>query len=276
MRLKPLGHRSVTCEANTSTQTLPSQTEPDVDQPAPAGILIIDKPLGKTSMDVCANIRWRMRNGGSPKRIKVGHGGTLDPLASGVLVVLVGRATKLQDRVMVGQKVYDAGVNLAHTSRTDDREGPIEAVECDPAPVERVREVLSRFTGDVMQRPPAYSAMKVGGRRAYSLARKAEDAKDMPKLEPRPVRIDSIEITGYDWPLLELRITCGKGTYIRSLARDIGEALGTGGMLDSLRRTRVGEFEIKSSVSLDDLPEAMTPSDLLPVPESLLDQPSSD
>ncbi|RNC82389.1 MAG: tRNA pseudouridine(55) synthase TruB [Phycisphaera sp.] len=247
-----------------------------MDQPAPAGILIIDKPLGKTSMDVCANIRWRMRNGGSPKRIKVGHGGTLDPLASGVLVVLVGRATKLQDRVMVGQKVYEAGVNLAHISRTDDREGPIEAVQCDPVTVGRVREVLPRFVGDVMQRPPAYSAMKVGGRRAYALARKAENEADMPKLDPRPVRIDNIEITKFDWPVLELTITCGKGTYIRSLARDIGESLGTGGMLDSLRRTRVGAFDIGSSVTLDDLHEAMTPADLLPIPENLLDQSSSD
>lgn len=247
-----------------------------MDQPTPAGILIIDKPLHKTSMDVCANIRWRLRKAGAPKRIKVGHGGTLDPLATGVLVVLVGKATKLQDRVMVGQKIYEARVNLAHTSRTDDREGPIEPVDCSPVSLEQVKAQIPNFVGTIMQRPPAYSAMKVGGKRAYAIARKAEDESQMPKLEARPIHIDDISITNYDWPLLDLTITCAKGTYIRSLARDIGTALNTGGMLDSLRRTRVGAFDISQSISLDDLPEAMTQGDLLPIPQSLLDQPSSD
>lgn len=246
------------------------------DAPTPIGVLIIDKPLGKTSMDICGNIRWRLRQAGAPKRIKVGHGGTLDPLASGVLVVLVGKATKLQDRVMVGQKVYETGIDLAHISRTDDREGPIEAVECEPVTIERVREVLPGFIGTIMQSPPAYSAMKIGGRRAYDIARKAEDESQMPKMEPRPIRIDDITIDSFEWPMLTLTVTCGKGTYIRSLARDIGQALGTGGMLHSLRRARVGGFDIKDSVAPDDLPEQMTQDDLLPIPQELLGQSSSD
>jgi len=238
--------------------------------PTPVGVLIIDKPLGKTSMDICGNIRWRLRQAGAPKRIKVGHGGTLDPLASGVLVVLIGsKATKLQSGVMVGQKVYETGIDLAHTSRTDDREGPIESVECEPVTREQVEAVLPRFVGTVMQRPPAFSAMKIGGRRAYALARKAQDESQMPKLEPRPVRIDEIVIESFDWPILNLTVTCGKGTYIRSLARDIGEALGTGGMLHSLRRTRVGSFDIKDSITPDELPEEMVQDDLMPIPADL-------
>ena len=246
------------------------------DTPTPIGVIIIDKPLGKTSMDICGNIRWRLRQAGAPKRIKVGHGGTLDPLASGVLVVLVGKATKLQDRVMVGQKVYETGIDLSCVSKTDDREGPIEQVDCAPVSREQIEEILPRFIGTIMQRPPAYSAMKIGGRRAYAIARKAEDESEMPKLEPRPVRIDDITIESFVWPALTLTVTCGKGTYIRSLARDIGQALGTGGMLSSLRRTRVGSFDIKDSIKQDDLPEQMTQEHLLPIPESLLGQSSSD
>jgi len=111
--------------------------------------------------------------------------------------------------------------------------------------------------------------MKIGGRRAYALARKAQDESQMPKLEPRPVRIDEIVIESFDWPILNLTVTCGKGTYIRSLARDIGEALGTGGMLHSLRRTRVGSFDIKDSITPDELPEEMVQDDLMPIPADL-------
>jgi len=171
---------------------------------------------------------------------------------------------------MVGQKVYETGIDLAHTSRTDDREGPIEPVECEPVTRDRVEAVLPRFIGTVMQRPPAFSAMKIGGRRAYAIARKAEDQSQLPKLEPRPIRIDDIVIESFDWPMLNLTVMCGKGTYIRSLARDIGEALGTGGMLASLRRTRVGGFDIAGSVAPDDLPEKMVQDDLQPIPVELL------
>ncbi|HED54145.1 MAG TPA: tRNA pseudouridine(55) synthase TruB [Phycisphaerales bacterium] len=246
------------------------------EHPSPIGLLVIDKPLHKTSMHVCANVRARLRRGGSPKRIKVGHGGTLDPLATGVLVILIGKATKLQDRIMVGQKRYLAGIDLAHTSRTDDREGPIEPIECDPVSESSIRAVLPDFIGTIMQRPPAFSAMKIEGRRAYHLARNAEHAGDMPSLKPRPVRIDTIDIVSYEWPILTLDISCGKGTYIRSLARDLGRTLGAGGMLSSLVRTSVGPFSIEDARTLDDLPESLTQHDLLPIPQQILDQSASD
>jgi len=246
------------------------------EQVTPSGLLVIDKPLGKTSMQVCANVRARLRKGGSPKRIKVGHAGTLDPLATGVLVVLVGKATRLQDRVMAGRKGYTARVDLAHVSRTDDREGPVTPVACEPAQRGLIEAALPRFTGTILQRPPAYSAMKIEGRRAYDLARKSETEADLPVLAERPVTIDAIEILDYDWPMLTLSIACAKGTYIRSLARDLGQTLGTGGMLDALVRTRVGRFTLDEARSLESLPGAMKQADLLEVPPEYLDQSSSE
>lgn len=241
----------------------------DSPTPTPAGYLVLDKPLGKTSMQACAAIRARLRNAGAPKRIKVGHGGTLDPLATGVLVILVGKATKLQDSVMSGEKRYLAEVDLASTSITDDREGPIEPAEIGAVPTRGdVERACARFVGTIMQRPPAYSAMKIDGRRAYKLAREsARTDADIPVLEPRPVTIHSIELTGFGWPIATLDIACAKGTYIRSLARDLGTALGTGGMLHSLRRTRVGTFTIDQSTTLDELPNDLTQEHLRPLEE---------
>ena len=249
-------------------------TNPDA--PSPTGLLIIDKPIGKTSMQVCANIRARLRKAGAPKRIKVGHAGTLDPLATGVLVVLVGKATRFQDRFMAGRKRYTARVDLSAVSRTDDREGPVTPINCEPVPRHEIEAVLPRFVGTIVQRPPAYSAMKVGGRRAYDLARKSETEADLPVLEPRPITIDSIDIVGYDWPVLTLDIACAKGTYIRSLARDLGESLHTGGMLDALVRTRVGRYTIDRASALDDLPGELTQQDLLDIPDDIINQSSSD
>lgn len=232
--------------------------------PTPQGLLVIDKPLGKSSMQVCAAVRAKLRAGGAPKRIKVGHAGTLDPLATGVLVVLVGKATKLQDKHMAGIKGYRAEVDLAAISRTDDMEGPVEPVACDAIDRERIEAVLPSFVGTIQQRPPAYSAMKINGRRAYALARKAETDDELPELKPRPVVIDSIAIESFSWPVVTLDIACGKGTYIRSLARDLGVALQTGGMLRSLRRTRVGPWTLDHAVAIDDLPGELTQSDLRP------------
>ncbi|MEM9662423.1 MAG: tRNA pseudouridine(55) synthase TruB [Planctomycetota bacterium] len=233
--------------------------------PTPMGLLVIDKPLRKTSMQVCAAVRAKLRAGGAPKRVKVGHAGTLDPLATGVLVVLIGKATKLQDRYMAGAKGYLAEVDLASVSRTDDMEGPIEPVDCNSIDRAAIEAVLPTFTGTIQQRPPAYSAMKINGRRAYALARQAETDDDLPELKPRPVTIDSIETAAFDWPVLTLDIACGKGTYIRSLARDLGRALGTGGMLRALRRTRVGPWTLDHAVSLDDLPGELRADHLRPV-----------
>ncbi len=211
---------------------------------------------------MCTLVRTRLRRGGAPKRIKVGHGGTLDPLATGVVVILVGRATRMCEVVMAGQKRYFAEVDLAHVSVTDDLEATAEAVAvaCEPSLAE-VERACAGFVGRIQQRPPAHSAMKVGGRRAYELARKGED----PGLVARPVEIHAIEVLEYAYPRLRIDVRCGKGTYIRSLARDMGVALGTGGMLVGLRRTRVGRFGIEQSVRPEDLPEAMGQGDLMGV-----------
>jgi tRNA pseudouridine55 synthase len=236
----------------------------DEPKPTPCGLMVIDKPLKRTSMDVCRWVRRRLVLAGAPKRVKVGHGGTLDPLATGVLVVMVGKATRLCERVMQGQKVYLAHVDLQAFSSTDDAEGErtIVHVTTPPTP-EQVRVACAKFVGEaVMQTPPAYSAMKIDGQRAYDLARAGKDVK----LAPRPVRIDAIRIESYAWPQLVIEVTCGKGTYIRSLARDIGSALGTGGMLTGLRRTRVGRWTLDGAIELDRLPDRLTQSDLLPVP----------
>lgn len=227
------------------------------------GMLIIDKPKGWTSMDVCARVRARLRRGGAPKRVKVGHTGTLDPMATGVLVVLVGRATRLCDRLMADEKVYETTIDLSKRSSTDDAEGAIEEIALLRAPTEdEVRETLDRFVGTVQQRPPAYSALHVGGRRAYDLAREGRPV-DLPA---RPVRIDEIVVLAYGFPNLSIRVTCGKGTYIRSLGRDIGAVLGAGGMLTALRRTRVGAYDLSMARSPDNLPEELTRGDLQPAP----------
>ncbi|MEO1009267.1 MAG: tRNA pseudouridine(55) synthase TruB [Planctomycetota bacterium] len=232
-------------------------------EPAPpiSGLLVIDKPIGPSSMKACAIVRAKLRRGGAPKRVKVGHGGTLDPLASGVLVVLCGRATKLCDRVMAGEKRYVAKVDLSAFSDTDDREGARRPVRVAGPPTDdAIRAALRGFVGEIDQVPPAYSAIKVGGRRAYALAR----AGAPPDLAPRRVEIHAIAALGYAWPMLTLGVRCGKGVYIRSLARDVGHALGTGGMLAGLRRTAVGRFAIEDATTIDELPESLTQSDLEP------------
>lgn len=226
------------------------------------GLLVVDKPVGPSSMAVCARVRGALRAGGAPKRVKVGHGGTLDPLASGVLVVLCGKATPLCDRVMAGAKRYQTRVDLSAFSTTDDREGERAEVEVRNPPSEaQVRDAVAKFVGNIMQRPPAFSAMKVGGKRAYALARKGE----VVQLEPRPVFIEAIDVLGYAWPYVDLDVRCGKGVYIRSLARDLGVALGTGGTLAALRRTAVGAFTIDMATPMSGLQRSMTQADLLSV-----------
>jgi tRNA pseudouridine55 synthase len=224
----------------------------------PAGILVVDKPVGPTSMQVCAKIRWLFKQAGAPKRLKVGHGGTLDPLASGVLVVLVGSATRLCDQIMIGQKEYEATIDLSATSATDDAEGPITPVlDFNPPTHAAIDAVLPAFIGDIKQAPPAFSAVHIGGSRAYDLARRG--TLDPSLLGPRSVTIDAIRVLDYSPPRLTLHVTSGKGVYIRSLARDLGRSLGTGGYLTALRRTRVGRFIIDQSWSLRnaDRPEAV-------------------
>lgn len=245
------------------------------------GIVLVDKPEGATSMAVCRRVRRAMLAGGAPRRIRVGHAGTLDPLASGLLVVLVGQATRLSGKIVALDKEYEAVVDLACISTTDDREGQItqvwkEAPVTDRSPASegrhappdeaRVRAVLASFVGRIAQTPPAYSAVHVGGERAYRLARRGQS----PPLAPRTVVIRAIELLAYRWPVLSLRVRCGKGTYLRSLARDIGRALNAGGMLLALRRTRIGPFRLADAVPLARIPPRLAWSDLYPPPPDLL------
>lgn len=228
--------------------------------PTPAGLLVMDKPLRRTSMDICRIVRRRLVNAGAPKRVKVGHGGTLDPLATGVLVIMVGKATRLCEQVMTGAKSYLADIDLSAFSTTDDAEGErtIVTIAQPPSP-EAVATACARFVGVIQQMPPPYSAMKINGRRAYDMARRGEEVR----LAPRPVRIDAIVVEAYAFPHLRITVDCGKGTYIRSLARDLGGALGTGGMLSGLRRIRVGRFTIDQARTVESLPEKMLAADLL-------------
>ncbi|MCA9279154.1 MAG: tRNA pseudouridine(55) synthase TruB [Phycisphaeraceae bacterium] len=233
------------------------------DLPTPTGFLVVDKPYRLSSTSIVSVVKARLRHGGAPKRIKVGHGGTLDPLASGVLVVLVGKATKLCDRVMQGTKTYRATIDLSRTSDTDDLEGELTDVHVAAPPTrETVDHVLqSKFTGTVMQTPPIHSAIFVNGKRAYDLARRGHDVQ----LEARPIQIDAISIERYEFPELEISVTCGKGTYIRSLARDVGVALKCGGMLTGLRRTQVGLFSLEHAYTLDDVPDPLMQEHLLSI-----------
>jgi tRNA pseudouridine55 synthase len=207
------------------------------------GLLVIDKPPGLTSRAAVDRVqRWL------PRGTRIGHTGTLDPLATGVLVICVGAATRLGEYVQRMQKVYRAGILLGARSDTDDADGVVTPVAAATPPDRAsVEEVLHAFVGDIEQVPPVYSAAKVTGRRAYALARRGADVQ----LALRKVHIHDIRLLRYDYPHLELEVRCGKGTYVRSLARDVGQRLGCGGLIETLRRTRVGPFRVEEAVSLD-------------------------
>jgi tRNA pseudouridine55 synthase len=234
------------------------------------GVIVVDKPLGRTSMNICAVVRAKLRRGGAPKGIKVGHGGTLDPLATGVLVVLVGRATRYCNQIMAGKKRYLATIDLAHTSPTHDHESEFvpfvpENGELKAPTFEQLEEALSKFRGTIQQVPPIHSAVNLGGSRAYWLAR---EGMAVP-VQPRSVTIEVLTITSYAWPYVTLDITCGKGTYVRSLAYDLGKELGTGGTLEALQRLEASPFTFAMARSFHSLPEKIVEEDLDPLPEGL-------
>ncbi len=206
------------------------------------GLLVLDKPGGITSRDaVDRALRW------FPRGTKVGHTGTLDPLATGVLVLCIGSATRLTEYVQHMSKTYRAGVLLGARSDTDDADGTLTPVAAAAAPDRAtLTAALQGFVGEVEQVPPAFSAAKVSGARAYDLARRGAEVE----LQARIVRIYGIDILAYEYPRLELEVRCGKGTYIRSLARDLGERLGCGGLIVTLRRTSVGPFVAEGALSL--------------------------
>ena len=213
------------------------------------GIVIVDKPQGWTSQDVTA----RLRRVYATRRI--GHGGTLDPMATGVLPVFVGRATRGVEFFEHAEKTYETVLLLGRTTDTQDVTGAILAekpVHLSPADIE---EVLPRFRGDILQVPPMYSALKVNGKKLYELARKGQEVER----QPRPITVFELTNLGFDGTRLSLRVKCSKGTYIRTLCQDIGEALGCGGCMEALRRVRAGEYGIEDAVPLEELLESETP-----------------
>jgi tRNA pseudouridine55 synthase len=221
---------------------------PKVPRPSTTGILVVDKPVGPTSMRVVAIVRRRA--GG----VRTGHAGTLDPLASGVLVLALGKATKLIERLMATDKCYLTGIDLSAFTATDDLEAEREVVPIVRPPTEEeVRAALDAFRGTFRQRPPTFSAVKIGGRAAYAHARRGKEVAPA----PRPVTVHELDLVRYEWPFVDLSIRCGKGFYVRSLARALGEALGTGGHCASIRRTAVGPFTIDRAVPLDDVPDPL-------------------
>lgn len=233
---------------------------PDPDQPEPlAGLIVVDKPYRLSSTSVVRVVKRRARGA------KTGHAGTLDPLASGILICCLGRATHCVEQIMAMAKTYECTIDLSAVSSTQDLEGEITPIE-NPVPPTReaIEAVLAKqFTGDILQTPPQHSAMRVEGKRAYTLARKGRAFT----LEPRSIRIDSNEVLNYEWPLLSIRTTCGRGTYIRALAQDIGQALNVGGYLTALRRTAIGPFNESRAYPLDDVPDPIEQSHLIGVDE---------
>jgi tRNA pseudouridine55 synthase len=212
-----------------------------------AGIFVVDKPGGVTSHDVVVRVRRRVRG------VRVGHAGTLDPAATGVLLVLVGKATKLAETLMDERKEYEGTIRLGRETDTGDATGRVLRERPGPFPDRAaVARALEAFRGDIEQVPPMVSALKVGGKRLYALAR---EGASVPRA-PRRVRIDDIELRDYAPPLVSLRVVCGRGTYLRAIATDLGDALGVGGTLEDLRRTAIGPFRLERATPLAEL-EAM-------------------
>ena len=213
------------------------------------GILLIDKPSGWTSFDVVNYVRKQIAaiEGKKPKNCKVGHTGTLDPLATGLLVLLVGKEyTRRAAELSKHDKTYEVTMKLGETSITGDDEGEKTPVNSRTPGEEEILGALKKFTGKSMQTPPAYSAIKINGQKAYDLARKGKSVV----LEPRPVTIYDIRDVTYDYPHVHFTCDVSSGTYIRSLAEDIGSELATGAYMSSLRRTRVGTYEVAHGVSV--------------------------
>lgn len=271
--------------------------DPNAPPPPPSGLVLVDKPARRavSSMTVCRAVKRRLIAGGvgDPRRrrnIAVGHAGTLDPLASGLLIVLVGRsATRLCGELMNGAKEYEAEIDLLRSSASDDleTETTINDVKRKYG-AEEVSAALATFRGEIMQRPPAFSAIWVDGVRSFNLARAAhrahgardegigsaeraggereDSASHLHQLAERRVTIHEIELVEYEWPIVRVRVKCSKGTYIRSLARDLGTAItGHPAVLTGLRRTAIGRFRVENAVELEKLPEKITQSDLIGV-----------
>ena len=219
-------------------------------------IIAIDKPYRMSSFGALAHVRYVISRHVGVKRVKTGHAGTLDPLATGVLILCTGKMTKQIERLQYETKEYTATLQLGATTPSYDKEHTVDMTyPTRHITRELIDEVLPQFVGDVMQVPPAYSAVHVDGERAYKLRRRSDEVEQ--QMQAKPVRIDEIEVLAFDpeQMQLSLRVVCGKGTYIRSLARDIGRVLGSGAFLTALRRTRVGDIRVEDCIDFDHIKE---------------------
>ena len=217
-------------------------------------IIGIDKPLRWTSFDAVKRLRGVIQRRLGVKKFKIGHAGTLDPLATGVLIVCTGKATRRIEELQSGEKEYVASLMLGATTPSFDLETDVDATfPTEHITPELIEEILPQFRGNISQIPPIYSAVKIDGKRAYKYARKGKEVE----LKPKELVISEIEVLKFEMPILELRVVCSKGTYIRALARDVGEALHSGAHLVGLRRTRVGDVKIEDCLSVDDAVEML-------------------
>ncbi len=215
-------------------------------------VLYIDKPLEWTSFDTVKRVRAALTRRMHVRKLKVGHAGTLDPLATGVMLVCTGKATKRIEELQSGVKEYVATLALGATTPSFDKETEVDATyPTDHITRELVEEALNKFKGRIEQVPPSYSACKVDGRRAYDFARNGEEVE----LKPKTLVIDEIELLDYSPEEIKIRVVCSKGTYIRALARDIGQALGSGAHLSALRRTRVGDVRVEDCLNMEQIVE---------------------
>jgi len=213
-------------------------------------VLYVAKPLNWTSFNLVSKLRWKLQKTLKMKKLKVGHAGTLDPLATGVMIICTGKSTKLIESFQYQTKEYIATLELGATTPSFDLELPVDGTY----PTEHITrklvdEVIPHFTGEIWQVPPVYSAVKVDGKRAYDYARDGQEVE----LKPKLLVIDEIEVLDFTLPVLKIRVVCSKGTYIRALARDIGLALGSGAHLIGLERTRIGEVKLEDCWQIDDL-----------------------
>ena len=223
--------------------------------------IYMNKPYRMTSFGALAYVRTRVSKKVGVRRVKIGHAGTLDPLATGVLILCTGKKTKEIERLQLDTKEYTATLQLGATTPSYDMEHEVnQTYPTEHITEELIRSVLSDFVGDIEQVPPSYSACKIGGERAYKLKRKGEEVT----LKAKTVRIDEIELTHFDPETMQMsiRVSCGKGTYIRSLARDIGRALQSGAYLTALCRTRLGDVRIEDCVTIDDFPAWLEQQDI--------------
>jgi tRNA pseudouridine55 synthase len=213
-------------------------------------VLYVKKPLHWTSFNLVSKLRWKLQRTLKVKKLKVGHAGTLDPLATGVMIICTGKATKLIESFQYQTKEYVATLELGATTPSFDLELPVDAVfEVQHINRELVDKVISGFLGEIWQTPPVYSAVKVDGKRAYDYAREGQDVE----LKPKLLVIDEIEVLDFSLPVLKIRVVCSKGTYIRALARDIGLALGSGAHLTALERTRIGDVKLEDCKEIEDM-----------------------